>query len=114
MHEASIAQSIIDTVERWRSVEEIGDRIATIFLRIGKLTCVVPENLRFIFSALTESTALEGVRLEIEEVPVRGRCRACGARFDIVEPYFLCKSCRSPEVEIASGKELIIEAVEVI
>jgi hydrogenase nickel incorporation protein HypA/HybF len=114
MHEASVAQSIIDIVRSWRDGRDDEPRIAAVFVRIGKLTCVVPDNLRFMFSALTESTDLEQVMLNIEVVPVRSVCRSCGAGFDVTEPRFICGACGSEDVEIVSGEELTVDAVEVI
>jgi hydrogenase nickel incorporation protein HypA/HybF len=113
MHEASIAQSIIDTVRRWSAERENGAPVAAVFVRVGRMTSVVPDNLRFMFSVLTEDTALQGVRLEIEEVPVRSLCLSCGARREIERPCFICEECGSSDVDIESGRELVIDAVEV-
>ncbi len=114
MHEATVAQSIIDIVRSWRDGREDKPQIAAVFVRVGRLTCVVPDNLRFMFSALTEKTDLEQARLKIEVMPVRSTCRSCGAGFDIGEPRFVCGACGSEDVEIVSGEELTVEAVEVI
>jgi hydrogenase nickel incorporation protein HypA/HybF len=113
MHEASIAQSVIDAVERRIASGLIDGRVCGVFLRVGRLTAVVPENLTFMFGVLKAGTALEGAELAIEEVPVRGVCRACGAESEFESICFLCPGCGSPDVDLTSGRELVIDAVEV-
>lgn len=113
MHEASIARDVIETVEDRIARGQLSGKVEAVCLRVGRLTAVVPDNLRFMFRVLSEGTALEGARLEIEHVPVRGRCRDCKAEFEISEVYFRCPGCGSAEVEILSGSELMLDAVEV-
>ena len=114
MHEAAIAQSVLLEVQALLEQGQISGRVEKVYLRVGRLTAVVPENLRFMFEVLTRETALEGASLEIELVPLRGGCKGCGFRFQLDEPIFLCSRCASPEVEIESGTELLIDSVEVV
>ena len=113
MHEASIANHVIRAVERRIDEGEIVGRVTTIFLRVGRMTAVVPDNLHFMFGVLAEGSAVEGAKLEIEEVAVRGRCRSCGAEFDIQDVCFFCPKCGASSVDIISGRELMVDAVEV-
>jgi hydrogenase nickel incorporation protein HypA/HybF len=113
MHEASIAQNIIDSVDRLVADGVVDGRVRSIRLRVGKLTAVVPDNLAFIFSVLAKGGELDGAALEFEEVGVRGECGGCAARFDIEEACFVCPSCGSGEVQLLSGRELVIDSVEV-
>lgn len=113
MHEASIATHLIRALERRIEEGEIAGKVRGISLRVGRMTAVVPENLRFMFGVLSEGSELEGAKLEIEEVGIRGRCRACEAEFDIQDICFLCVRCGSAEIDITSGRELMIIAVEV-
>ncbi len=112
MHELSIAQSIVETVlqemER-RNLKEV----KAIGLRVGALSGVMAEALQFNYEVIVKETPLEHTRLEIEDVPVRARCRACGHRFEVREPFFLCPGCGSGDVEIQSGQELDIAYLEV-
>jgi len=113
MHEASIAQSIIENLER-RIVEgQIAGRVCCVYLMVGRLTAVVPDNLQFMFGVLARDSVLNDARLEIELVPVRARCRTCRAEFEIEDIYFLCAACGSANLDILSGRELLIESVEV-
>ncbi len=113
MHEAAIAQNVIDAVCERLEVDRIPGRVQAICLQVGRLTAVVPDNLRFMFQVLSAETPLAGVRLEIEQVPVRLRCRACGLSFEPGDVRFVCPGCSRAEVEITKGRELLIEALEV-
>jgi hydrogenase nickel incorporation protein HypA/HybF len=110
MHEASIAASIIRRLEE--HPELVGRKIRVVRLKIGRLSTVVPENLRFLFGAVAAGTALEGAELEIEEVPARATCESCGLAFEVVGPYFLCPACESGRLRLESGRELSIESVD--
>jgi hydrogenase nickel incorporation protein HypA/HybF len=113
MHEVAIAQGVIDEIQELSRSGQVSGRVSAVCLRVGLMTAVVHENLRFCFGVLAEGTTLEGARLEIETVPIRAACRACGARFEIQDAWFLCSGCSSTEIEILSGRELEIQAVEV-
>ena len=113
MHEASIAQHIIDQMIEKVSDGSIPASIQTIHLKIGKLTSVVPDNLAFMFEVLSKDTSLEGVKLDIIEIDVRCLCKNCKAEYEAEEMNFWCRECGSPEVAIITGRELLIDSVEV-
>ena len=113
MHEAAIASNIITALTERLEDGRITGRIKVVNLRIGRLTAVVSENLRFLFEIMAQETKLAGATLAIEDVPVRAHCKACGAEFEIDELFFFCRQCNSPDLEIRSGRELDIASVEV-
>ena len=110
MHEASIAAGIIERLET--HPELAGKRILSVRLRVGRLTTVVPDNLRFLFGAVAEGTCCADAALEIEEVPAHATCERCGRGFEIEEPVFLGPGCGSGDIRVDSGRELTIETVE--
>jgi hydrogenase nickel incorporation protein HypA/HybF len=114
MHEASIAQNVIDSVLRLVEEGTVKGRLARVYLKVGKLTAVVPDNLQFMFGVLSEDGPLAGVKLEIEEIPIRARCAVCEAGFEMLEEIRLvCPKCGSTDTRFETGRELLIDAVEV-
>lgn len=113
MHEAAIAQGVIDEIRRLHEEGVWQGRLVKAHLRIGKLTAVVPDYLAFCFEAMVKGSALEGVALTWEDVPVQGRCLACGETSEFSTVGFLCMTCGSPQVEITQGRELLIDSLEV-
>ncbi|MCP4684232.1 MAG: hydrogenase maturation nickel metallochaperone HypA [bacterium] len=112
MHELKIAESIVDSVSK--EMERRGLKsLRAVGLRIGELTDIVPESLEFGFNAIVAATPMEGVRLEIERVPITGRCRDCGAEFAVRDFQFLCPTCEGRGVTTVGGNELEICYLEV-
>jgi hydrogenase nickel incorporation protein HypA/HybF len=111
MHELSIAQNIVDILNDQMKIHKLS-RIESVSLRVGVLRSVEIESLSFSFNALTAGSRLEGARLEVEEVPVRGRCMECGQQFNVKNWLDDCPLCGGPWMEVTSGKELDIVAIE--
>jgi hydrogenase nickel incorporation protein HypA/HybF len=112
MHELGIAQSLLEIVEQ-EARPYAGARVIRIQLRIGKLSTVVPDALRFAFDAITRGGMAEGAALEIEEVPLAIRCHACEQAFVVEDPFMLCPQCGAADVEMISGRELEIKSMEI-
>lgn len=108
MHELAITQSIVEAVTDHTG----GAKVATVRLRVGKLSGVVPDAMRFCFDMVTDGTTLQGARLEIQEPEGRGHCRGCGDDFALPDPVLLCP-CGSADVQVLSGRELSLTSVEV-
>lgn len=114
MHEASIAQAILETVEH-KCVEAgiIDAQVSCVRVKIGALSAVVPDSLEFAFSVMKAETRCSGASLEWEEVPLIVICRKCGASTRLENPVFVCGSCGAPEVGIESGRELELTSFDV-
>lgn len=112
MHEMSIAQSLITIIE-----EEMGRHgaksLKSVRLHIGQMSAIVPDALSFCFQVITEGTALEGARLDMEVIPLRGSCRECGSEFEVQNYAFVCPSCASTRIDSISGQDLSIVEMEV-
>jgi hydrogenase nickel incorporation protein HypA/HybF len=108
MHELAIAQGVVDAI-----VQRLGPASVTaVTLRIGKVSGVVPDAVRFCFDLAAEGTPVQGAALTITEPPGRARCRSCSADFPVEDLLLLCR-CGSVDVELLSGQELDICSVEV-
>ena len=106
MHELSITQSVVEAVtERTGSAA-----VVLVRLRVGRLSGVVPDAIRFCFELVAAGTPLEGAVLEIDRPEGRGCCRTCGAQFTLRDPVLLC-DCGSADVEVLSGRELAVASV---
>ncbi len=111
MHEMSIAQSIFDIVTDEIRKYDV-TKVIAVNLKVGAMSAVVPVSLSFCWQVLTDNTPLEGSILNIEEVPLRARCRECGHEFEVEEYRFVCDKCDSSLVETISGRELAIQDIE--
>src|SRR5580704_18911692 len=100
MHELGITQEILEIVMQ-RAQER---KVSRVVLEIGKLSCVLPDAIRFCFDLCADGTIAEGAELEIIQPPGRGRCRECGVEFEIHEILGHC-ACGSADVQWLTGEE---------
>jgi hydrogenase nickel incorporation protein HypA/HybF len=112
MHELSLATAIVATVTQEIQRQRLPP-VQVIAVRLGALSSVDPEALRFGFEALTADTALAQAKLVIEFVPVQGKCRHCSREFEVFDFVFKCPFCQSGQIEVTHGEELDISYLEV-
>lgn len=112
MHELSIATSIVEAVTDHLR-EAGGGEVAAVTLRIGRLSCVHEDALRFSFDLVREGTPLAAATLRIVEVPVAIWCPACRAEVELPGiQSFACPACGTRSGDIRRGKELDLESIE--
>jgi hydrogenase nickel incorporation protein HypA/HybF len=109
MHELSITQSVVDTIADRMD----GAKVTGVRLEIGRLSGVMPDQVRFCFDLVCAGTTLDGAWLDIVEPAGRAWCRDCATEFEPAGPIMLC-GCGSADVSVLGGQELRITAVEVV
>jgi hydrogenase nickel incorporation protein HypA/HybF len=112
MHESGIALSLLEIIEQ-EALPYKGSKVTKVTLRIGKLSGVMPDALRFAFEALSVGGIAEGASLEIEEVPLTIRCNKCKKVSVADVPFMICPHCEGVEVEMIGGRELEIKQMEI-
>ena len=111
MHELGIAQDILEIVRQAVPAEQ-ASAVRSIRIRVGQLSGIVPDSLEFCFQAIVDGTAMQRAGLAIEQVPTTLQCKKCAHRFLVSDFEYLCQECKSPDLEIVSGKELDIVEIE--
>lgn len=112
MHELSIAGNIVEAVQQEMLSRGI-DRVATIALKIGRMTDIDAEALRFGFEVITKETPLANTNLVIEHIPIAARCQACLHEFEVSDFQFICPACSGSAVDLIHGQELDIAYLEI-
>lgn len=111
MHEVAIMSEALRMAEE--AARSAGaSRILKLRLRLGSLSGVVEESLRFAFDVVSHETLAAGATLEIERVPGACWCATCRAEFECVDIFNECPRCHNPSGELRRGRELEIAAVE--
>ena len=87
-------------------------RVLKLRLRIGTLSGVVPEALRFAFDVVVQGTMAEGATLEIETVRAACWCATCQAEFECENFFNECPRCHDVSGELRRGREMEIADVE--
>ena len=111
MHELSIAIRVVETL-----TEDLADEpgnVASVRLRVGALSGVVPDALHFAWDVACRDTRLDGAALEIDEVAAQIWCGACGREQTIPVAYTMrCPICCASASRVVAGCELEILSVE--
>ncbi|MBQ7168422.1 MAG: hydrogenase maturation nickel metallochaperone HypA [Synergistaceae bacterium] len=112
MFEFTLTNSVNNALQRlcrdtgWRKVRRV-------MVKVGGVRNVNPELMAFIFSAVSKDTPAEGALLSVMLLPVTLKCHSCGRISTREDSDFVCPLCGSKNVQILSGLELNIEALEV-
>ena len=108
MHELAIADSVVQIASRHAD----GRQVTKVYLKVGHLRQVVPSALAFSFELVAQGTPVEGAELEMEEIPVTGKCRECGAESQLAGFPLQCGACGGFALQILEGEELYVESLE--
>ena len=112
MHELGIASSILEAVQA-EAKKHPGAQFNVIGLRIGEVAGVDVDALTFGWEAITKDTKWELLKLQVEQLPLRNRCKLCGFEFPVKDYNITCPECGRMETENISGDELDIAYMEI-
>ena len=112
MHELSVAAALARAAEA-EAARHGAVRVLALRLRVGALTDLDPEALRFGWEVIAgEDGPLAGAALRIDRVPVTVGCRDCGREGPALPPGVSCGACGSPRTRVLTGEELDLTEVE--
>jgi hydrogenase nickel incorporation protein HypA/HybF len=106
VHEASIVASMLSLAA---SRVPDGAALRRVHVRVGALTGVSPDSMRFYFEALRDVDA----DLDVVVEPLRATCGACARDATLSGPAWTCPACGAPALEYHNGLELDLVAIEV-
>jgi hydrogenase nickel incorporation protein HypA/HybF len=112
MHEVGLMQQALEIAEE-QLRQQGGGRIHRLAFRVGPLSGVEPDALRFAFDVVAQGTCAEGAQIDIEEIPLRCWCSACEREFEPAGFAFLCPSCEGVSDEVRSGREFELFSLEI-
>lgn len=107
MHELGLCEGVVDAVRHRAD----GREVTGIRLRVGSLHRVDEASFRQAFSLIAAGTEASGAELDVVVMPVRARCRPCGAAVESTDPLVLCPDCGSADLDLQAGDELVLESL---
>jgi hydrogenase nickel incorporation protein HypA/HybF len=108
VHELSICTAIAKIAHQAAD----GRPVERVRVDIGHLRQVVPDTLRHSWDMVVFGTPLDGVPLEVREVPAVIECRHCGTHTQLDDPIFRCEACGSTETDVVTGNELFVTSLD--
>jgi hydrogenase nickel incorporation protein HypA/HybF len=79
MHEMPVTQGILNLVLEYAG----GHPVTDVYLKVGRMSPVVPDSVDLFFEYLSKDTLAEGAKLHFEVDPVEMTCQTCGQKVDL-------------------------------
>lgn len=103
-----IVRAAVETAE-----QQGATRVNSIEVTIGALTEVIEDALTFAFDVARQGTIAREATLDVTFLPARSRCLECSDTFTHGRFDAQCPACGSVFVELMSGRELRIDAIDI-
>jgi hydrogenase nickel incorporation protein HypA/HybF len=112
MHEMAVTESILRiTLDHARRAKAA--RVSAIMIKLGQLSSLVDDSIRFYWELIAEGTIAEKADLRFERVPARVACLDCAAEYPLQKDSFACPKCGSERFRVVAGEEMVVESIEV-
>jgi hydrogenase nickel incorporation protein HypA/HybF len=111
MHELRIAEDLSAIVTACADTNKLR-KVTRVRVCFGQLIQIIPDIFRTAFTESVKNTLAEEASLEIEIIPVSGRCSSCSKEFKVEDIDFRCVNCGGIDIELVTGKELFVESIE--
>lgn len=112
MHELAVTQNVLNIVlDHARKAN--ATKVTKIYLVIGDLSSIVDESIQFYWEIIAKDTLAEQAELVFQRVAATFKCRDCQTVYRLDGQMVFCPSCGSSHIEIQSGEEFYIEAIDV-
>ena len=110
MHEVAIMESAMEAV--WQQLHaNRARRVHRLVLRVGALSGVDPDALRFAFDVVTANSPAAGAALDVEAIACEAHCPDCAVSFGF-DGIAACPQCGRCSSDIRRGRELEVSRIE--
>ncbi|HEX9935415.1 MAG TPA: hydrogenase/urease maturation nickel metallochaperone HypA [bacterium] len=123
MHEASLAQSIVETVLRYAEANRAVE-VKSVQIELGELTFYSREQVSFWIRIGFEKTIAVKAKIVFHSIPGRLSCPHCGFEgklrmredpaYHIAVPGFSCPKCGFGNVSIVQGREAVVKSIRIL
>ena len=111
MHELGLAEDILRKIKEEAKTRGLS-KVSYAKIRVGETLVTDQPELIELFSMISTGTLTEGTKLDIVISPLKAICGSCKKEFNPKVIRFDCPDCGSNSINIASGKELVIEELK--
>ena len=111
MHEGHFTERIVEAIVKEIS-KQPGRAVESVTVKVGEAYHVEPDSVLLHFDLISKETQLEGVKLNLVEVPMQIFCKECGKQGPVEDHHLLlCSFCQSRRVKAVSGDTVTIEKI---
>jgi hydrogenase nickel incorporation protein HypA/HybF len=112
MHEGYLFMSLLRSIEEQTKPFQ-PCRITKVVLLVGEYSGIDFDYLKAVVETFKEGSILEDAEVHLKRDPLRIYCPSCGIETTNYEAKACCPICKSFDVEIRGGLELILASLEV-
>lgn len=116
MHEFAVTQKVVEIaldIARDAAPDHAPARITAVRVRVGNLTGIAEESMRFYFEAITPGSLAEGAELAVVKDAAVATCRACAWSGEVAPPLDpACPRCGQWALDVMGGRDLLVESIE--
>jgi hydrogenase nickel incorporation protein HypA/HybF len=109
VHEFGVAAAVLEAVE----ARARGRPVSGVRLHVGALQRLDRPVFDQAFALLTDGGVADGATVDVVDVPVEVRCRACAATTTAEELVTACGRCAGHDLELVTGDDLVLESITV-
>jgi len=113
VHELAVCNSLLMQAERIAQDHD-ARAVECIRLAVGPLSGVESSLLEQAFSIARAGTLAANATLIIESLPIRVRCRTCGAESTATLNRLCCAQCADWQTDLVSGDEMLLTSLELV
>ncbi|MHC4113815.1 MAG: hydrogenase maturation nickel metallochaperone HypA/HybF [Planctomycetota bacterium] len=110
MHEAMIAQSLLEAITR--EAEKHNAKPLSAIVSCSVFDAVNDEALGFAFDVIARKSVCESMELKIEHKPLRGQCKKCNKISEFEHSNPGCSNCGSLSLDLLPQPPLTLEQIE--
>lgn len=108
MHELGLAEDVLKKVKAEAKAKGL-TKVTHAKVKIGETLITDPPEFEEIFATISSGTIADGMRLDLEILPLKSVCNACKREFNPRTLRLDCPDCGSTDILISSGRELLLE-----
>ncbi len=107
MHEYSIVQALLEQCEDHVKAND-ASKVTKVIIKIGVMSGVEPDLLKRAFETFKAGTVCDKAELDLQIQDLEVYCYACQESFVLEAGSYECPRCKSVEVNVTDGKEMML------
>ncbi len=107
----SIVQALVEQCEKIAEQNK-ANKINRVDVKIGILSGIEAHFLESCFDMFKEGTICDGAKLNMQIQKVVVLCKECNEQSELSEHYFICPKCKSENLEVKDGEDMMLMQVE--
>jgi hydrogenase nickel incorporation protein HypA/HybF len=112
MHELAITEQILNLALH-HAKEANARQVTDLHLQIGALSTIIDDSVQFYWDIISKDSLCQGATLHFQRTPAQFHCHTCNQDYTLANELTACPHCDGIQVQIISGQEFQLMAIDV-